>query len=352
MNCLELAGMKTFRGGKCVLDIYSFEVKEGELVSIIGPNGAGKSSLLQVINGLLPFQEGTIKLFGTDFKSVNMVDLRRRCAMVFQETLFVMDSVYHNVAMPLRFRGFKEHVIKERVKSALETFKCAHLSKRLAPHLSGGESQRVCLARAFVSEPEILLLDEPFAALDPATRNKLLQELKEAALSRGMTVILISHSLDEVLRFAERTIVMEQGNIVQDDLPEVIMRRPASMSIAQLVGMDNILPCKIDAGLTDSRVVLSDGTSFPWEGSNKAASYCCLPGDVFFLLEEYKQTELNLIPISIRVTQIIPGIGVYQINGDTKGFSLCIRLPKEKAALLHVGMDIKVAFDPASAHII
>lgn len=352
MNCLELAGMKTFRGGKCVLDIPSFQVKEGGLVSIIGPNGAGKSSLLQVINGLLPFQEGTVKFFGTDFNSANMVELRRRCAMVFQETLFVMDSVYHNVALPLRFRGLKEHVIKDRVKSALEIFKCAHLSKRLAPHLSGGESQRVCLARAFVSHPEILLLDEPFAALDPATRNNLLQELKEAAQARGMTVILVSHSLEEVLRFAERTVVMEQGNIVQDDLPEVIMRCPASKSIAQLVGMDNVLPCRIEMGSTGSRVILSEETSFPWKGSNKAASYCCLPGDVFFLPEECKQKELNLIPIPMRVTQIFPGIGVYQVNGDAKDYSLCIRLTKDKASLLHVGMDLQVAFDPSLVHII
>lgn len=351
MNCLELAGMKAFRGSKCVLDIPNFQVKSGELISIIGPNGAGKSSLLQVLNGLLPYQEGRVKMFGTDIKSVNIVELRRRCAMVFQESLFVMDTVFNNVALPLRFRGLKENDIKDRVMEALSIFKCAHLSKRLAPHLSGGESQRVCLARAFVAQPEILLLDEPFAALDPATRNQLLAELKEAALARNMTVILISHSLEEVLRFAQRTIVMEQGIIVQDNLPEVIMRHPASFSIAGLVGMDNIIPCSIEDGLTGSQIILWENIRFPWKGKIKSASYCCLPGDIFYLPEEWEHRE-DLIPISIKVTQVIPGIGIYQINGKTGGNPICFKLTKEKASRIHEGMELKVAFDPSLVHII
>jgi len=349
---IDIENLKASRSGKLVLSVPRFQVAQGELVAIIGPNGAGKSSLLQVINGLLTFQEGRMRLLGNDFESFDKVNLRRRCAMVFQEPLFVQDTVFENVALPLRLRGWKEDKLREKVASALATFRCANLAQRLAHRLSGGEAQRVCLARAFVTEPELLLLDEPFTALDPVTRSDLLVELRQVALDRGITVLLISHNLSEVLHFTQRAVVMEKGTIVQDDIPERVMRCPATLSVARLVGMDNILPCEVKPVAGGSLIQVAGEFEFIWEGKIDAPEVnCCLPGDVFLLSLPAASGE-RLVSLKATVRQIIPGIGVYQVKAELTNIVLTLRISREEARSLEQNAEAVIVFDPRAAHII
>lgn len=350
---IDMTGVKAYRGKKLVLDVPALQIASGELISVIGPNGAGKSTLLQAINLLLPYREGELRLFGEDGKG-NPLALRRRCAMVFQEPLFLNSTVFANVALPLHLRHLPESVVAQRVMAMLDMFHCEHLVNRQALRLSGGEAKRVCLARALVCEPELLLLDEPFTALDPATRKNLLVELRQAAEARAMTVVFVSHNLNDVLQFTERVIVMEKGTIVQEGHPGNVIRRPATRAIAELAGMDNILPCKVDETMNGNRILLGQNRSaitYPFEIPMEA-QYCCLPGDIFEIADSDEAEEADQIQWTGLIRQVIPGIGVYQVVVETQGLVLNLRLAREQAAHLAVGQTLRFSFDPAESHLI
>jgi tungstate transport system ATP-binding protein len=295
----------------------------------------------------LPFQSGKMRLFGLDAAIVNKLALRRRCSMVFQETMLLNDRVFDNVALALRFRGLAEQEIKQKVNAALAVFHCDHLAQRVAGRLSGGEAQRVCLARALVYQPELLLLDEPFAALDSATRTSLLTDLRQVAIKFGMTVLLISHHFNDVLYFAQRALVLLNGSIVQDGQPEVILRRPVNEAVANLVDMDNIFPCQLEQQSTGCFLRLGSGVSVPWRQDSKVqVTTCCLPGDALHVWEEAYGQESGVI-IEGNVSQVIPGIGVYRLIVKAQGLSLTARVPREQVAgKIVVGMNIKLSFNP------
>lgn len=351
---IKMAGLKVRRSKATVLDIGDLTINQGELVSLIGPNGAGKSTLLQTINLLLPFDEGEFSLFENRVtEQKGLLSLRRRCAMVFQEPLFIKDTVFNNVALPLKFRSLPAKLIKETVEKSLSAFHCDHLADRFAYHLSGGEAQRVCLARSFVSDPEILLLDEPFTALDPSTRRSLLIELKQEVEQRNMTVVMVSHLLNDILRFTNRTIVMEAGAIVQDDAPATVLRRPASLAVARLVGMDNMIPCTIEESVQGTEIRLTDQVRFQWNKQpGEISGFCCLPGDVFRIAHEAEKLDSSWVVLEGTIKQIIPGIGTYQTVLESQGLQINLRLPKEKAINLRLGDSLKVAFHSSDAHII
>ncbi|MEI6315588.1 MAG: ATP-binding cassette domain-containing protein, partial [Syntrophus sp. (in: bacteria)] len=165
------------RGGKRILDVLSLKIIPGEVLSIIGPNGAGKTTLLQALSQLIRLVKGDIyfqgKKVGADMAPL---DYRRCLAMVFQEALLFDTTVYANVASGLKIRGVKSSEIEAIVNTRLEQFGIGHLRDRSAKTLSGGEAQRTSLARAFAIQPQLLFLDEPFAALDPPTRETLLED--------------------------------------------------------------------------------------------------------------------------------------------------------------------------------
>ena len=350
---LNLKNIKVYRGAKCVLDIDALRVDRGELVSILGSNGSGKSTLLQVLNGLLPIRQGSARVLGEDLTMADAVGLRRRAALVFQDPLFIHDTVFANVALPLRFRGLCEAEIKTKVESALSAFRCCHLRSRLAHRLSGGEVQRVCLARAFVTEPELLLMDEPFSALDPATRKELLEELKVAAIARQLTVLLVSHNLDEVLRFANRAVVLQDGKVVQDALPAEIIRRPANFNIARLGGMDNMWPCDIiNEG---ERYLAKVSDHFVFVASNSFAArtaWCCLPGDAFRLIMPGEVPDLACKQIDVTIKDIIPGIGVYQLQARAGELVINMTLAADKADALTPGERVLIEFQPEAVHFV
>lgn len=353
---LALDDVKVFRNQRQTLTIETLAITAGEIVAIVGPNGAGKSTLLQLINLHLSYETGKMILFGKDVATADKHSLRRRSSMVFQETMLLDDTVFNNVALALRFRGMAERELKDKVNKALADFHCAHLATRMARKLSGGEAQRVCLARALVYEPELLLLDEPFAALDSQTRNTLLAELRLVAIARGTTVILVSHNFNDVLYFAERAVVLQEGCIVQDDTPEVILRRPVNAIIASLIEMDNILPCQVEKQGDDIFIKLINGFRFAWRTgeARPVARVCCLPGDALSIVDEQLASQSNsLIVLEGSVSQIVPGIGMYRIMVEAQGVSLTVRVPREQvASRVAIGMQIKIAFNPREAQLV
>ncbi len=243
---LQGRDLQVRRGGRLILDVSSLDIAAGEVLSVIGPNGAGKTTLLQALAGLLRLERGEISFAGEKV-GTDIVPLvyRRHLAMVFQEALLFDATVYANVAAGLRLRRVNKAEIKKIVTARLEQFGIGHLQDRSAKTLSGGEAQRTSLARAFAIKPQILFLDEPFAALDPPTRESLLEDLNRVLRESGTTAVLATHDQGEALRLSDRIAVMHDGRIVQVGAPTAVMNHPVDEFVAAFVGVETILAGRV-----------------------------------------------------------------------------------------------------------
>jgi len=340
---------------KNILSIENFAVRPGELVAVLGPNGAGKSTLLRTINLLQPYR-GEMQLFGQDVRNANKTLLRRRSALVFQETLLLNDNVFNNVARVLKFRGTPTHKIKQKVHTALATFGCDHLANRSARSLSGGEAKRVCIACGLVADSELLLLDEPSASLDVGIRAQMIERIRQWAEARQSAVILVSHNFTDILHFAERAIALFNGCIIQDDKLEMLIRRPANEQLARLVGMDNIIPCQVERSNRGSLIKLANSVEFFYPGEVKTPiTACCLSGDAFYLddASSLDQQQPWSVIIEGLVERVLHGIGTYTIRVKVGEETLIARVPRSHMSNnVHRHEPIKLAFNPTDAHFI
>jgi len=233
---LQLSNLLVRREKQTVLHIESLFVESGDVLAIVGPNGAGKSTLFLVLARLLKADHGQVLFHGRPAESFHDLEYRRQIALVLQESLLMDMSVYENAAMGLRFRNKSGDEIHERVNHWLERLGIVHLSGRPARKLSGGEAQRVSLARAFVLQPDLLLLDEPFTSLDSPTRARLLEDLKSVLIETKMTTIFITHDLQETLKLATRMAVILDGRIEQSGVPQNVFDKPMNDRVARFLG--------------------------------------------------------------------------------------------------------------------
>lgn len=210
---LRLSGVTVRYGDRLVLDVLEFAVAPGEVVAIMGPNGAGKSTLLHAAALLQRPATGAVWIEGERATPRSTRRLRRRTAMVMQDPLLFGVSVLANAASGLRFRGVRRQEAERRARAWLAQFGVEHLARHNARMLSGGEAQRVSLARAFAVEPALLLLDEPFAALDPATRSSLVPELAARLRDSQTAAVIVTHDATDTRAFADRLLVLANGRI-------------------------------------------------------------------------------------------------------------------------------------------
>jgi len=229
---LQVKNLCIQRGGVQVLAIPDFCVNREEKIAVIAPNGGGKSSLLLSLACLIPRESGAITFNGEEVTSREETAFRRRIAMLFQEPLLFDTTVIDNVAEGLRIRGMGRKQARERAMESLELFRVGQLAGRSAHKLSGGEAQRVSLARAFAVKPELILMDEPFSSLDLPTRIKLAEELGQILHASGTAAIIATHDRIEALRVVDRLIVLDSGRIVQDGTPGEVMEKPANAFVA------------------------------------------------------------------------------------------------------------------------
>ena len=234
---LEIRDLTVRRDKRQVLEIKALAVEKGEVLAVVGPNGTGKTSFLLTLARLLQPEKGELLWDGLPFKEQIDLSYRRRIALVLQEPLLLGASVFENVAIGLRYRGTPSAEIKDKVNRWLARLGIESLRKRPGAKLSGGEAQRVSLARAFVLNPELLLLDEPFSALDAPTRLRLLDDLRSILAETGTTTIFITHDLKEAARLASRVAVMLDGKIVQIGAPQDVFASPANRDIANFLGI-------------------------------------------------------------------------------------------------------------------
>ena len=241
----ELLGIRVVHDGRVVLDVGHLHVAQGEVLAIIGPNGAGKSSLLRIVGALESPAAGTARFQGEPVVAEWALSVRRRMASVFQEPLLADTTVFDSVAMGLRFRGVARETIGPRVTRWLERFAIAQLASRRARTLSGGEAQRAALARALVVEPKLLLLDEPFSALDQPTREALIGDLGRILREERITTILVTHDHEEAMVLADRVGVLIDGRLVQLDTTSRVFRAPVSEVVARFVGIETMIECRV-----------------------------------------------------------------------------------------------------------
>jgi len=236
---IEANRIKLHKGNKQLLDVEQFRLRHGEVMALIGLNGAGKSTLLQVLALLQRPDSGELKLQGEKVTPQNELTFRRRMAVVFQEPLLLDTTVYNNVASGLLIRGHNKDEIDARVEEWLERLGIKPIAHRPARFLSGGESQRVSLARAFVLDPEVLFLDEPFSSLDYPTKTALIGELGDILKTTKISTIHVTHDHHELPILANMVTVLQNGKVVQCCTPQELVARPVNETVAALVGVMN-----------------------------------------------------------------------------------------------------------------
>jgi tungstate transport system ATP-binding protein len=349
---LEVTGVRVERRGRVVVEVDRLAIDRGELVAVVGPNGAGKSTLLHAIGTLLPCRAGALRLFGRDVRDAStLLGLRRRCGFVFQSPSLLRGTVFDNVAAGLVFRGVGREETRSRVRRSLRDLGCDDLALRRARSLSGGETQRVCLAQALAFDPELLLLDEPVSALDRATRGATLVSLRRMARERGMTAVLVSHDFDDVLSFADRAVALTGGRVAQDAAPQALMRRPASLPVARLVGMDNILPCTVERTGARATVHVA-GLRYVAAGAvPEGATHACFPGDAVVPLRS-EVLDPGVVPVTAVVRQLVQGVGSCLVVLDAEGTALSMRLGRADALDVVEGELVQVGLDTRAAHFI
>lgn len=213
---LEAHDLQLVRGRREIFQLDRFALNPGEVLALVGPNGAGKTSLLLTLALLHRPTRGSVAVHGTPVTPSNTLELRRRIAVVFQDSLLMDTTVLNNVTTGLRIRGVSQKEARERAQAWLERLGIAHLGPRSALHLSGGEAQRVNLARALALEPELLFMDEAFSALDYPTRQDLLEEIGSILRETQLTTLFVTHDYTEIPRLANRVAVMKDGRLVRE----------------------------------------------------------------------------------------------------------------------------------------
>ncbi|VWX38204.1 MULTISPECIES: ABC transporter ATP-binding protein [Exiguobacterium] len=226
-----------------VLKGLTLEIKAGELVVFIGPSGCGKTTSLKMINRLIEPSSGTILVNGKDIMKTDTIELRRHMGYVIQQTgLFPHMTVRENIQLIAGLEGKDHDQMDQRTEELLQMVGLdpKQFIDRYPSELSGGQQQRVGFARALMNDPDVILMDEPFSALDPVTRNDLQEELFNLQEEVKKTIVFVTHDMDEAIKLADRICIMRDGEIVQFDTPEEILRHPKDEYVESFIGKNKI----------------------------------------------------------------------------------------------------------------
>ncbi|MCP1101402.1 osmoprotectant transport system ATP-binding protein [Aequitasia blattaphilus] len=233
---------KAYKGNKVISDI-SFTINTGEFVVIIGASGCGKTTTLKMINRLIDPTAGHILIDGEDISKKDLIKMRRKMGYVIQQTgLFPHMSIKDNIEIIPKVEKYSKEDIQKKTYELMEMvgLNCEEFLDRYPAELSGGQQQRVGVARAFATDPDIILMDEPLSALDPITRIGLQDELVELQRKLKKTIVFVTHDMDEAIKIADRICIMDKGHIVQYDTPENILKSPANDFVSEFVGKKRI----------------------------------------------------------------------------------------------------------------
>jgi putative spermidine/putrescine transport system ATP-binding protein len=351
-TALAVEGLVKRYGALAALDGASLEVGAGDLLTILGPSGSGKTTLLKAVAGFETPDSGVIRLDGQDI--TRTTPAARDIGMVFQNyALFPHMTVAANIAFPLRMRGWKREAIDERVAWALRLVELPDHGTRLPPQLSGGQQQRVALARAVVFNPKLLLLDEPFGALDRKLREAMQLEVRRLQRKLGLTTIFITHDQEEALILSDRVAVMRDGRIQQVGAPRDLYRQPQSRFVAEFVGESNLLRGRVVAADNAAmRVQIADGLTLaaPQSGAK--------PGDEIVMLLRPEvplpATAASENRLTARIVETVYlGNAVKYRLAAPSGLELIVRWPvRPQDAPLAPGAELALGWSAADMHVL
>ena len=328
------------------LNNVSLEIKEGEFVAIMGPSGCGKSTLLNILGLLDNPSGGEYYLNGTDvskFTEAQRTNLRKGViGFVFQSFNLIDElNVYENIELPLLYMGIPASERKKRVEEAMNRMAIAHRVKHFPQQLSGGQQQRVAIARAIVNEPEVLLLDEPLAALDLKMRKDMQMELKEMHKSLGITFVYVTHDQEEALTLSDTIVVMSEGKIQQIGTPIDIYNEPINSFVADFIGESNIL----NGTMIHDKLVRFCGTEFECVdegfGENTPVDVVIRPEDLYiFPVSEMAQLT------GVVQTSIFKGVH-YEMTVLCGGYEFLV----QDYHHFEVGAEVGLLVKPFDIHI-
>jgi tungstate transport system ATP-binding protein len=342
-------------GALSALQIPSLDVATNDVLAVIGPNGAGKSTLLRVMGLLQRPSAGTVSFRGEVGHDSDQLQIRRRIATVFQEPLLLNATVHENAALGLKLRGTGGREIDRRLRPWLERLGIAHLSARSARTLSGGEAQRTSLARALVLEPELLLLDEPFAGLDPSSREALQHDFHRIAKEMHVTTVLVTHDREEAFTLAERVGVLKDGRLLQLGSREEVFLRPRAESVAEIVGVENRLPGVVEGGDLDHATITIHGirvyASQKFEIGAKVV--VCIRAEDIYLSPAGCVAE-NLNRLKGKIIEVSSGMAHHRITVNCGSLHLVALMSRKQSLDVapSVGDEVVALFSPAAVHVV
>ncbi|MFC1661010.1 ABC transporter ATP-binding protein [Gemmatimonadota bacterium] len=358
-NVLELHDVAVAYDGRTVLEVPHLAVRRGEILTLLGENGSGKTTLLRLLGLLIRPARGRVMFGGeeVDFGGARrLLELRRRMAGVMQEPLLCRMNVRRNVGLGLRFRGLPKPEAEQRVDAWLRRLSISHLGDRPASSLSGGEAQRTSLARAMVLDPEVLLLDEPFAALDAPTRQSQLQEFRKVLADSRVTALFATHDRGEALGLGDRVAVLMRGRVAQVASPETVFSRPERIEVARFVGIETLIPGRV-TGTVNGLVQVDCGEiHIEAEGdleTGKEVHVAVRPEEIelhepgSFAVGDAR----NVIPG--RVTKTLPAETHYRVEVDC-GVPVVavVNRARFRDMALEVGRTVHAIFPARAAHLI
>jgi tungstate transport system ATP-binding protein len=353
---LEVRALEVKRGPIRVLDIPAFALLPGSVTALIGPNGSGKSTFLQTLATLLEPAAGMITFHGNPLRTrLERHQYRQRVTLVFQESLLFDTTVRANLASGLKLHGMPRPEREQRIREAAARFGITHLLDRSARKLSGGEAQRTSLARAFALGPEILFLDEPFSALDPPTREALMDDLAVVLRETGTTAVLATHDQMEAMRLADVLAVMHEGRIAQTGGVSEVINHPADEFVAAFVGMETVLDGTVTAcsqGVFTASVGDAEVEALGEEAVGAQVRLGVRPENVTLsLFQETRTSALNHFPGHI--TRIVPKGPYYKVELDC-GFFLAAFVTARSLEELRLRDKSKViaSFKATAVHVL
>ncbi len=306
------------------------EIREGSLTAILGPSGCGKTTLLRCIAGLIMPDEGQI--FIGDKDVTRLEPFKRNLGMVFQRpSMFPHMTAYENIAWGLQLRNWSKQDIARRVSEMLQLVHLAGMEKRAFRQLSGGQSQRVVIARALAPAPDILLLDEPLSALDAKLRDELILEIADIHRKTGCTTLLVTHDQGEALTIADNVLLMNDGNIEQEGSPVDLYRNPRTLFSATFIGTNNFLPGIVRKVAEEVEVEVEDlGVTFQAKHSSPAMQcdmpvwVCIRADDIDIISPDQANNYRNVISVHVERASLTGGFVI--VEGKIKEHSMRIHV--------------------------
>ena len=338
---IELSHISKCFGDKVVLDDVSLYVKKGEFVTILGPSGCGKTTLLRILAGFGKADEGEIKIAGVDITDVPPHE--RPVNTVFQRyALFPHLNVYDNIAFGLKLKKVKEDEIEARVRKALKMVGMTDYEWRDVNSLSGGQQQRVAIARAIINRPQVLLLDEPLAALDLKMRKDMQMELKEMHKTLGITFIYVTHDQEEALTLSDTIVVMSEGKVQQIGTPIDIYNEPTNSFVADFIGESNIL----NGTMVKDKVVRFMGRDFECVdkgfGENVPVDVVIRPEDLYIMAK----TDSGMFDGVVQ-SCIFKGVHYEMTVTTADGYEVMI----QDYNAFEVGQEVSMIIKPSDIHV-